>query len=172
MEQFSQTNWYKYHFGGGIKKRPVSEKPNETLSSEEKKLPYVKQLLEVYSEEDNCLYEDDNELKRNPSLFNHFTRQREGFFSAQSLKRFVRDELVDESEYETLKEQVNFGIADTYEKHYESKLERVKGTTGKAAELNLSSAEIHDIKVQDKNGMCHELVNDGKLIWSDGNGNL
>lgn len=172
LEQFSQTNWYKYHFGGGIKKRPVSEKPNETLSSEEKKLPYVKQLLEVYSEEDNCLYEDDNELKRNPSLFNHFTRQREGFFSAQSLKRFVRDELVDESEYETLKEQVNFGIADTYEKHYESKLERVKGTTGKAAELNLSSAEIHDIKVQDKNGMCHELVNDGKLMWSDGNGNL
>lgn len=64
LEQFSQTNWYKYHFGGGIKKRPVSEKPNETLSSEEKKLPYVKQLLEVYSEEDNCLYEDDNELKR------------------------------------------------------------------------------------------------------------
>ena len=51
-------------------------------------------------------------------------------------------------------------------------MERVKGTTGKAAELNLSSAEIHDIKVQDKNGMCHELVNDGKLIWSDGNGNL
>ena len=34
---------------------------------------------------------------------------------------------MDESEYETLKEQVNFGIADTYEKHYESKLERVKG---------------------------------------------
>ena len=79
---------------------------------------------------------------------------------------------MDEGEYETLKEQVNFGIADTYEKHYESKLERVKGTTGKAAELNLSSAEIHDIKVQDKNGMCHELVNDGKLMWSDGNGNL
>ena len=41
-----------------------------------------------------------------------------------------------------------------------------------AAELNLSSAEISDIKVQDKNGMCHELVNDGKLMWSDGNGNL
>ena len=80
LEQFSQTNWYKYHFGGGIKKRPVAEKPAETLSSEEMKLPYVKQLLELYSGEDNCLYEDDNDLKRNPSLFNHFTRQREGFF--------------------------------------------------------------------------------------------
>ena len=172
LEQFSQTNWYKYHFGGGIKKRPMAEKPNEILSQDEKKLPYVQQLLEVYSEEDNCLYEDDKELKRNPGLFNHFTRQREGFFSAQSLKRFVRDELVDEGEYESLKEQVSFGIADTYEKNYESKLERVRSTTGKAAELNLSSAEIRDIKVQDKNGMCHELVNDGKLMWSDGNGNL
>ena len=79
---------------------------------------------------------------------------------------------MDEGEYESLKEQVSFGIADTYEKNYESKLERVRSTTGKAAELNLSSAEIRDIKVQDKNGMCHELVNDGKLMWSDGNGNL
>lgn len=172
LEQFSQTNWYKYHFGGGIKKRPMPEKPDESLSQDEKKLPYVQQLLEVYSEEDNCLYGDDNELKRNPNLFNHFTRQREGFFSAQSLKRFVRDELVDEGEYELLKEQVEFGIADIYEKSYESKLERVKCTTGKAAELNLVSAEIHDIKVQDKNGMCHELVNDGKLMWSDENGDI
>lgn len=79
---------------------------------------------------------------------------------------------MDEGEYESLKEQVSFGIADTYEKSYESKLERVRSTTGKAAELNLSSEEIHDIKIQDKNGMCHELVNDGKLMWSDGNGNL
>lgn len=51
-------------------------------------------------------------------------------------------------------------------------MERVKSTTGKAMELDLSSAEIQDIKVQDKNGMCHELVNDGKLMWSDGNGDI
>ena len=63
-------------------------------------------------------------------------------------------------------------IQDIYEKSYESKLERVKSTTGKAVELDLSSAEIQDIKVQDKNGMCHELVNDGKLMWSDGNGDI
>ena len=150
----------------------MPEKPDESLSQDEKKLPYVQQLLEVYSEEDNYLYGDDNELKRNPNLFNHFTRQREGFFSAQSLKRFARDELVDEGEYESLKKQVEFGIADIYEKSYESKLERVKSTTGKAMELDLSSAEIQDIKVQDKNGMCHELVNDGKLMWSDGNGDI
>lgn len=59
---------------------------------------------------------------------------------------------------------MNFGIADTYEKHYESKLERVKGTTGKAAELNLSSAEIHDIKVQDKNGMIYLYLHFRKMI--------
>lgn len=172
LDQFSQTSWYKYHFGGGIKKRPVVDKPDEILSKEEKKLPYVKQLLEVYSEEDSFRYEDDKALKRNPIFFNHFSRQREGFYSAQSLKRFVRDELVDEGEYEALKEQVSFGIADTYEKIYESKLARVKSTTEKATELNLSSTEIHDIKIQDKNGMCHELVNDGKLMWSNDNGNL
>ena len=51
IDDFSKSPWYKYHFGGGIKKRPASEKPSEKLNNSEKTMPYVKQLLNVYSKE-------------------------------------------------------------------------------------------------------------------------
>lgn len=94
-------------------------------------------------------------------------RQREGFFSAQSLKRFARDELLNEDSYDSLKEQIEFGILDVYENEYSSELERVKETTKQANSLSISCEEIKDITIQDKTGMCHELVNDDRIVWSD-----
>ncbi|MDK2965465.1 ABC-three component system protein [Lacrimispora sp.] len=172
IEEFSQTGWYKYHFGGGIRKRTLPVKPPIELSNDEKRMPYIKQLFNVYSNEAKCIYSNEEELQNNLVLFNHFLRQREGFFSAQSLKRFVRDELINEDSYEDLKGQVSFGVMDTYEEKHCSELERVKKTTGKATEIKLVSEEIRDIRVQDKTGMCHELVNDGMIVWSDNNENL
>lgn len=167
IDDFSKSSWYKYHFGGGIKKRPASEKPSEKLNNSEKTMPYVKQLLNVYSKEAGQVYETHEELKNNKKLYRHFMRQREGFFSAQSLKRFARDELLNEDSYDSLKEQIEFGILDVYENEHSSELERVKETTKQANSLSISCEEIKDITIQDKTGMCHELVNDDRIVWSD-----
>lgn len=172
LDEFSQTSWFKYYFGGGIKVRPKNEIFSTMVTEEEEILPYVKQLLDVYSVEDATKYKNTEELKKKSKWYEHFTRQREGFFSAQSLKRFARDELINEDSYQDLKSQINYGITDTYEQEYKSKLERVKKTTGKANELVLLSDEIKDIKIQDKTGMCHELVNDGKIYWSEDDENI
>lgn len=167
LDEFSKSPWYKYHFGGGIKKRPTFEKPSEQLKKSEKTMPYVKQLLKVYSKEAGQVYETQEDLKNNQKLYKHFMRQREGFFSAQSLKRFARDELLNEDSYNSLKGQVEFGIMDVYENEYSSELERVKETTKQANSLGISCEEIKDVTIYDKTGMCHELVNDEKIIWSD-----
>ena len=167
LDEFSKSPWYKYHFGGGIKKRPTFEKPSEQLKKSEKTMPYVKQLLKVYSKEAGQVYETQEDLKNNQKLYKHFMRQREGFFSAQSLKRFARDELLNEDSYNSLKGQVEFGIMDVYENEYSSELERVKETTKQANSLGISCEEIRDVTICDKTGMCHELVNDEKIIWSD-----
>ena len=167
IDDFSKSPWYKYHFGGGIKKRPASEKPSEKLNNSEKTMPYVKQLFNVYSKEAGQVYETLVELKNYKKLYRHFMRQREGFFSAQSLKRFARDELLNEDSYDSLKEQIEFGILDVYENEYSSELERVKETTKQANSLSISCEEIKDITIQDKTGMCHELVNDDRIVWSD-----
>lgn len=167
IEDFSNSIWYKYHFGGGLKKRPKYEMPPEQLQPAEKMLPYVKQLLQVYSKETGQKYKTQEQLKQKRELYKHFMRQREGFFSAQSLKRFVRDELVDEESYSQLKDQVEFGIMDTYECEYDSELQRVRCTTAHANSLPISNDEIKNVTIQDKTGMCHELVNDEKIVWSD-----
>lgn len=167
IEDFSSSVWYKYHFGGGLKRRPKFEKPPETLQAEEKKLPYVRQLLQVYSKEAKQEFKTQEELKQEQGFYRHFLRQREGFFSAQSLKRFVRDELVDEESYEQLKEQVEYGVMDIYEREYDSELERVKSTTQQANTLSISTDEIKNVTIQDKTGMCHELVNEDRLTWSE-----
>lgn len=167
IEDFSNSVWYKYHFGGGLKKRLKNQAPPEQLRSDEKKMPYIKQLLQVYSKEAKQEYKSYEELKQHQEFYRHFARQREGFFSAQSLKRFVRDELIDEESYNDLKGQVEFGIMDTYEGKYTSELERVKSTTAQANALPISTDEIKSVTIQDKTGMCHELVNDKKLIWSE-----
>ena len=159
LDEFSKSPWYKYHFGGGIKKRPTFEKPSEQLKKSEKTMPYVKQLLKVYSKEAGQVYETQEDLKNNQKLYKHFMRQREGFFSAQSLKRFARDELLNEDSYNSLKGQVEFGIMDVYENEYSSELERVKETTKQANSLGVSCEEIKDVTIYDKTGMCHELVN-------------
>ena len=130
-------------------------------------MPYVKQLLKVYSKEAGQVYETQEDLKNNQKLYKHFMRQREGVFSAQSLKRFARDELLNEDSYNSLKGQVEFGIMDVYENEYSSELERVKETTKQANSLGISCEEIKDVTIYDKTGMCHELVNDEKIIWSD-----
>lgn len=167
VTQFQKSPWYKYHFGGGIKKRPKFEKPSEQLENSEKTMPYIKQLLQVYSNETGQNYNTQDKLKENNNLYKHFMRQREGFFSAQSLKRFVRDELFDEDSYDLLKDQIEFGIMDVYEEKHSSELERVKETIKHANCLSISCEEIKEITIQDKTGMCHELVNDEKIVWSD-----
>ena len=126
----------------------------------------------MYSKEAGQVYETQEDLKNNNKLYRHFKRQREGFFSAQSLKRFARDELLHEDSYDSLKNQVEFGIMDIYEKEYSSELERVKETTKQANSLAISCEEIKKITVQDKTGMCHELVNDEIIVWSDDDENL
>ena len=130
-------------------------------------MPYVRQLLQVYSKEAEQEYKTQDELKQRQDFYKHFLRQREGYFSAQSLKRFVRDELVDEESYNQLKGQVEYGVMDTYEREYYSELQRVKSTTQQANTLHISNDEIKNVTIQDKTGMCHELVNESRLTWSD-----
>lgn len=173
MEDFKSTVWFKYHFGGGLKRRPPFEKPKESIMDVEKTMPYVSQLLQIYSKEEDKVIHNPEELKAvSKQFFRHFLRQREGYFSAQSLKRFVRDELFDEESYENIKGQIEYGIMDVYDEIYNSEFNRLKETVRCAQCLPVTCNEIRETTVQDRVGMCHELVNDGKIRWSEENEDL
>jgi hypothetical protein len=165
IDEFSKTIWFKYHFGGGLKKRPKVENPPEEITNDEKTMRYIKQLLKVYSGHISKNFNSTEELKSEKKLYSHFKRQRICFFSAQALKRFTRDELIDEGVYTDVKEDILNGVIDTCEKIYSDNFERVNETLDKAQSLQLMKREIDEIGVKDKRGICHELVNEEELSW-------
>ncbi|OPD38849.1 hypothetical protein AL714_00335 [Clostridium botulinum] len=167
LEQFAKTTWYKYHFGGGLKQRPRVKKPQEALSKEEIKMEYVHQLLQVYSNHENTEIKDVERLRSKKKLHNHFKRQRECFHNARALERFTRDELINDDLYDDLKNQVYHGIITACEADYDDDLKRVNETVSRSQVLPIKTAELGDINILEKSGICHDLVNDGEMSWID-----
>lgn len=166
LEQFAKTRWYKYHFGGGLKQRPRVEKPPEVLDSEEIKMEYVHQLLQVYSNHEKTEIKDVESLKSRKKLHKHFKRQRECFHTAQALRRFTRDEFVNEDVYDELKNQVYHGVVAICEADYDDDLERVDNTVARSQVLPIKTAEVES-NILENSGMCHDLVNDREMSWID-----
>lgn len=164
LTEFSQTKWFKYYFGGGLKPRPNVPRPSTDVSEKEENLPYVSQLLNVYSEDANTKFRTCKDLK-NHKLSKHLQEQRHYFHSAQALQRFARDELIDDSAYDQVKAEVNYGIRTTIDENHTSSLQRVDMTVDKARTLPITNDELKTITTLDKCGICHELVNDGDISW-------
>ena len=165
LEQFSKTIWYKYHFGGGIKKRPRVAKPIEVLDEEEIRMEYVTQLMKVYGKHENVVISDVESLKPIRKLYSHFKRQRECFHNARALERFTRDELINDDIYDDLKNQVYHGVATTCDSDFDDDLKRVDETVARAQVLVIKTSELDDITTLEKSGICHDLVNDGEMSW-------
>lgn len=164
LDQYRQTKWFKYRFGGGIPKRPKPEKPPIVIGNEEKKLGYIKELVNVYYEYTDGRLKDLDGLKKDYMLFDHFSRHREDYYCAQSLKRFSRDEFVGEP-YEEAKNEIFRSVIDICNKKHSNSFERVNQTTSEARKISLDGNELGKVNPSDKSGMCHELVNDSKLKW-------
>ncbi|WP_273320575.1 ABC-three component system protein [Vallitalea guaymasensis] len=164
LEQYSKTIWFKYTFGGGIPKRPKKEKAPVEISDNEIKLNYICELLKVYEEKLNIPAMDVNKLQGSKAMYAHFMRQRDDYYSAQSLKRFSRDEYVDEP-YEEIKEDVFGSVIDISLDDYSSSYERVNQTLQEARKIPILYQEFDRVTSSDKSGICHELVNDNRLRW-------
>lgn len=165
LEQFSKTSWYKYHFGGGLRKRPRVRKPQDELESDEVTMEYVCQLMQVYSQHEKKKITDIETLKTVTKLHGHFKRQRESFHNARALQRFTRDEFINDDVYDDLKNQVYHGVINTCEATFDQDLNRVDSTIERAQLLPIKTSELSDISILEKSGMCHDLVNDGEMRW-------
>lgn len=165
LEQFQQTKWYSYRFGGIKKQREVLAIPN--FSDAEMKLRYITQLLAVYSEEISNELNSIEELSDYKDYKVHFDIQRKSFYTVETLKQFERDNLPLESKaFENLKDDV-LAIAYTIVLNkYSSALRKVNDILGLCSSMDASSNPLAiSITIQDKQGVCHHLVNENKLTW-------
>lgn len=147
----------------------------ENIQSEE--LPYINELLNVYSEKENIKLKKIEDLKNFPKHKEHLNSQRINYFSVKSIQRFVRDTLIDEKDFDTLKNEVYLGIVDVYNKEgYKTGYDRLTEVLIQATLIStgksLLDKKLNCVGNGEKKGVCHLLVNDNKLKWVKDNGSI
>ena len=167
IQNHASTPFHAVRFGGGLGIRPEPEIPPEDSVSLDHR--YVRQLLNIYAESmgenhkppDLSLLEKDGDIRKN------FLRQRERFYHAESLRNFSRD-TVPPGVFEALQNDIFDGVVDVCESQHECGMDRLKATMSQAANVAVDASPLASVtRVRDKQGMCHQLVNDSRLNWSE-----
>lgn len=157
------TPFYTGRFGGGLKPRPTPMSAPATIAAAENR--YVQQLFDVYSEERNATVASLSDLSTSQELTQHFHRQREMFYHAESLRNFARDN-VPSGTYENLMSEVHAGVIEVESAAHSTSMKRLTEVTQAAVSLHLTASPLISVTmVQDKKGICHQLANDDKLRW-------
>lgn len=131
---------------------------------------YIEALMEAYSDDAKIVFASKDDLNSFEKYRNNFDRQRKDFYAAESVRRGVRDSLLQEEngEFDKLKNEVYDSVIDVVESDYSSGFERLKGVMTHVTTVKLSNliAQIPDwIEASEKKGLCHMLVNDKKFKW-------
>lgn len=152
-------------FGGGLPERSkITEKdiPESVTAIE---TIYVNQLMLAYTSDCGEIISSTDELTEKTIYLKHFNRARLCFHHAEQLRNFSRDSLPPET-FNDLQDEIYSSIIDIVEEDYESAFVKVKDAEKEARRINISSNPLKDVSIiNDKSGICHQLVNDGKIKW-------
>jgi hypothetical protein len=167
IEQHAFTPFHSVRFGGGLGIRPEPViPPEDTVSLDHR---YVRQLLSVYAQKigKNQKSFDLSMLDKDAAIRSNFQRQRERFYHAESLRNFSRD-TVPPGVFEALQNDIYDGVVDVCESMHDCGMDRLNGTMSQAANVAIDASPLSSVtRPRDKQGMCHQLVNDGRLSWSE-----
>ena len=167
IEQHAATAFHAVRFGGGLAPRPEPEiPPEDTVSMDHR---YVRHLLSVYAQYigDDQELPDLSLLDKDDVIRNNFRRQRERFYHAESLRNFSRD-TVPSGVFEALQNDVFDGVVDVCESKHDCGMDRLSATMSQAAKITVDASSLTSVtRTRDKQGMCHQLVNDSRLNWSE-----
>jgi hypothetical protein len=163
IDEHSHTPYHTARFGGGLPDRPgVQPPPAEPASGESR---YLQQLFEAYGDHQSVALASLDDLKPWQKLVDHYHRQREFFYHAESLRNFARD-TVPSGTFEDLQDEVHAGIVEVDAASHADGLARLNAVTQAAAQLPLSANGLISVtKIQDKRGICHQLANEDRLTW-------
>ncbi len=166
IDQFRQTPFFSRWFGGGLNKTR-EELPKANKDIEKNELVYIREIFAAYSDYLNRFISSIEDISDKQELLNHFQRQRDSFYIADSLYQFSRDELpYNSNSFEELKDEIFSLIIDIVESDFENGFIRLKEAIKEAKRGSFNNNPLfYEIKVQDKEGICHHLVNDKKIRW-------
>lgn len=163
IEEHRKTPYFAARFGGGLPDRPSVDAPTAEPDPTESR--YLQQLLDAYGDHNDQQCADTTALAAWPELVEHFNRQREVFYHAESLRNFARDN-VPQGTFEDLQDEVFSGVIEVEGAAHDNGLSRVNAVTQAAAQLPMTANGLISVtKVQDKKGICHQLANVDRLKW-------
>jgi len=163
VDEHRSTPCHAARFGGGLPQRPAASRPPAAIAAAESR--YVTQLLDAYADHVGSPVPNPTALSSAPRLREHFHRQREAFYHAESLRVFARD-TVPSGTFESLQEDIYDGVVDTHDASHPDGYARVCAVTKAARDLQITAnALISCTKPKDRDGICHQLANEDRLRW-------
>lgn len=154
-------------FGGGLPPRPKLDEAEIPNIVQENETKYVQQLLLAYSSESKTKYNNPTELPSSSKYLGHFRRSRINFHYAEQLRNFSRDSLPPET-FDDFQNEIFTGIIDIAEDYHENGYIKVKKVEEEAKKLQISSNPLKEVSIlNDRSGICHQLVNNEKIKWVD-----
>jgi len=163
IETHRTTAYYVARFGGPLPPRPVANGAPEAVHESETR--YVAQLLDVYRESGQSDELTVSTLHTRPRLASHFQRQRESFYSAESLRLHARD-AVPPGTFEALQDDVHSGVIEVADADHATSMERLTQVLQASTQIDLSAHALTTIsQTDDRKGICHQLANEDRLTW-------
>ncbi len=163
IEAHSHTGFHAVRFGGGLPARPDPKAPPAVPAASESR--YIRQLLDAYGDRLGCPIQDTSALVAHDMLEKDYRRQRERFYHAEALRNFARD-TVPEGTFDDLQDEVYHGVVDVTESPHSNGYERMKATVAQASSVALTANPLASVtKLQDRQGICHQLANEDRLKW-------
>ena len=139
---------------------------SEDIRPEEQK--YIAALLGAYASRMGLESVTIEEIKRNGFFYDDLNHQRHYFFDAASAFRAIRDAFTDgEKEFEIMKDEAYEGIREIYISDFADGFARLNGVLSKVTSTTFDKTLLGKltrlIGNSEKKGLCHMLVEDGKI---------
>jgi hypothetical protein len=163
LRDLEGTPYYVQQFGGGLPIRPPSTSPPADLLAHENR--YVTQLFAVYAERRSVEAVDLVTLDTEPRDRRHFDVCRQQFYCAESLKEFARD-ATRPGTFEGFQQDVLSAITPVLYEEHDGAFSLVNAALRTAALMPPAANALYAVvDTRDKQGVCHQLVNDGTIDW-------
>jgi len=159
----------KIHIGGSIIKLPAKLIPPADIEPHEQ--GYVTELFVAYTDAEKKVSISRDTLSSYPRYQRNFEEQRKNYYNAESIRRSVREVFADEGgdQFGILKEDMYDGVSTTCDQNFDHGYARLIEVLKQAVVVPVSKSLLSNIPNwignSEKKGVCHMLVNDGKIRW-------
>jgi hypothetical protein len=160
LDDHRKTAYWASRFGGLLPAPPPGTTPASIAPVE---TVYVGKLLEVYSEVTGAAITVADELAPHPLWADDLQKQRVRFYDAEAFKAHYRDQ-TEPGTVEDFAEQIYDAIEPTMSLAASSH-QRLVTALSTAAMTTPASVLAPQAKTRVKQGVCHQLANDGRVKW-------